>query len=75
MHIPGGVVFHLAESEGVPIDEDVLVWALKLRLVGEQRATEVAALDDNAREVTGRDMVVVGAVVHHCLPVDGLDPF
>src|SRR2546428_10270780 len=75
MHIPGGVVFHLAESEGVPVDEDVLVWALKLCLVGEQRATEVAALDDDTGEMTGGDMVVVGAVVHHYLPVDGLDPF
>src|SRR5438094_3384577 len=75
MHVPGGVVFHLAESEGVPVDKDVRIRALKLRLVGEQRATEIAALDNDTGEVTGGDMVVVGAVVHHGLPVDGLDPF
>src|SRR5262245_16253834 len=75
MHVPGCVIVHLSEGEGVPVDEDVLIWALKLHLMGEQRATEVAALDQDTGEMAGGDMVVVGAVVHHRLPVDRLDPF
>lgn len=59
----------------MPVHEDVLVRALELLLMREPRATEVAALDQKTRQVAGRDMVVVGAVVHQRLPVDGLEPF
>src|ERR1700687_144362 len=52
VHVAWRVVGRLPERERVPVDEDVLVRALELILVGELWATEIAGLDPGAGEMS-----------------------
>ena len=58
-----------------PLTKTCRLGLCELIPVREARATEVARLHPGARLMGGRDVVVVRAVVHHRLPVDGLEPF